>query len=108
MIGSTVDIHIDIVAWHDDHQPGLVECRLIDAHGKAWTFVEKVPIVTEAMLESTTSYPQPGTIRGIVVDTPQATDGQEIVTIDTTLPWRIEDLDCVTRFDVRPDQLAIC
>jgi len=106
--GATVDIQIDIVRWHDDDPcPGVVECCLIDARSKRWTFIEKVPIVTEAMLGSDSLYPQPGVIRGIVVSITHDMDSRGIVTIDTTLPWDIEDIDGTSRFDVRPNQLTI-
>ena len=35
-----------------DHNPGFVECRLTDAWGREWLFVDKVPVVTLADLDA--------------------------------------------------------
>jgi hypothetical protein len=40
--------------------PGFVECRLLDAHGKEWTFVAQLPAVTTADVYESSDYPQPG------------------------------------------------
>jgi hypothetical protein len=40
--------------------PGFVDCRLIDAHGKEWAFLAKLPAVTTADVYESSDYPQPG------------------------------------------------
>ncbi len=51
-------VRVEIVRFVDDSQPGWVECRLVDARGQEWLFVEKVPIVTSSDLTALTPYPQ--------------------------------------------------
>ena len=43
---------VEIVKYvSDEPQPGVVECRLIDANGVTWTFVEKTAIVTDQQID---------------------------------------------------------
>jgi hypothetical protein len=93
---------IEISRYVNDANPGWVECRLTDAHGREWLFVEKVPIVTNECLDSQVCYPRPGVIACHVVERQEA--GREIITIDTELPWHVEAITGDTRFDVRPQQ----
>jgi hypothetical protein len=88
-------VKIAIVRFVDDHQPGFVECQLIDASGRCWSFIEKVPVVTTDWLDASSKYPQPGVIGCEVVER----EGQT-VTIDTTKPWAIESVEGETRFTV--------
>ncbi|MDI1443615.1 hypothetical protein [Polyangium sp. 6x1] len=44
-------VEVQIVRFADDAQPGWVECHLLDAHGRRWAFLEKVPVVTTARLD---------------------------------------------------------
>lgn len=53
-------VRVEIVGWHDDHQPGFVECRLVDRFGRAWHVIEKEPVVSAAGLRPDSPYPQPG------------------------------------------------
>ena len=48
----------------DDPQPGVVECELVDAHGRRWRFIEKTAIVSADRLDAQSAYPQPGVIAG--------------------------------------------
>lgn len=96
---------IEICRHFDDSQPGWVECKLADARGREWMFVEKVPVVTVEDLDATSSYPRSGAIACRVVDRRVAAD-YEIVTIDTTEPWGVEAVNGETRFEVRSDQFV--
>src|ERR1700733_4036676 len=60
--GSMLGVQVQIVPFVDDYQPGIIECQFIDAHGRLWSFIEKVPVVTELDLDGDSSYPQPGVI----------------------------------------------
>jgi len=53
---------LEITRYVLHEQPGFVECRLLDAHGKEWTFISKLPYVTLADLDGSSDYPQPGTL----------------------------------------------
>jgi hypothetical protein len=48
----------------DDPQPGIVECELLDVHGRCWRFIEKTAIVSANTLDARTLYPQPGLSQG--------------------------------------------
>src|SRR5262249_11217118 len=94
-------VKIEIVRFTDDSQPGWVECLLTDAHGRRWSFIEKVPIVTAAWLDASVSYPQPGVIAGEVVGQEGAT-----VSVDTTRSWAVECGEGETRFTVLRNSLV--
>ena len=53
----TVAIRVSIVRWMDDEpQPGIVECRLTDRHGRDWTFIEKCGVASSTTLHSGSTY----------------------------------------------------
>ncbi len=81
-----------------DPQPGLVECRLVDAAGHEHRFIEKTAIVSAENLWVDTVYPRLGVIACTVV----AEHGREpgIVTVDTNEPWGVESVEGTTRFDI--------
>src|SRR5262249_11063227 len=88
-------VKVQIVRYTDDSQPGWVECHLTDTHGRRWSFVEKVPVVTTATLDASSVYPQPGVIACEVVG-----QASGVVRIDTTRPWAVESVEGETRFEV--------
>jgi len=90
----------------DEPQPGLVECHLLDAHGRRWSFIEKTAVVSMDHLDAQTVYPRPGVIAGEVVGRGPVAAGREVVEIDTESPWGVESVDGVTRFAVLPDSLV--
>lgn len=47
----------------DDPQPGLVEVRLVDAHGRAWLFHEKTAVVSAEPLWADSAYPREVIVR---------------------------------------------
>jgi len=53
-------VRVDIIGFLDDWQPGFVKCRLTDASGRAWSFEEKVPLVTSEWIDAASDYPRPG------------------------------------------------
>jgi hypothetical protein len=101
-----VEVRLEIVRWYDDHYPGWVECQLIDAHGKTWTIIEKVPVVTAADLDKDSAYPQPTSIKAALVAVIRDPANRVIVTIDTARPWGIAAIDGTTRFEVWQDQVV--
>jgi hypothetical protein len=98
-------VRVDIVRFVDDAQPGFVECRLIDAWGHEWSFVDKVPIFTCEDLWSDSSYPYPGFIACEIIERKLGPDAREVVTIDTEKPFDVEATEGGYRFDVLPEQL---
>jgi len=92
----------------DESFPGWVECTLVDAYGYDHVFVEKVPVVTKAHLDSASSYPQSGVIACVVLDLgiSQSDDGRRLVHIDTQTPCGVQSLAGRSRFDVFPEQLV--
>jgi hypothetical protein len=96
-----VGVQVEIVRYVADSQPGWVECCLIDVHGRRWSFVEKVPIVTQAALGASSTYPQPGVIACEVVGRAGG-----VASIDTANPWGIKSLEGETRFEVPEGSLV--
>jgi hypothetical protein len=93
-------LHVEISRFVDAHQPGWVECRLVDAADNVHIFIEKAPVVSAAHLDATTHYPQPGLIACTLVERRSPTT----VVVDTLTPWGISSLDDVSRFTVRTAQ----
>jgi hypothetical protein len=90
----------------DDPQPGIVECELLDVHGRRWHFIEKTAVVSANNLDGKSVYPQPGVIAGEVVRRSRDAAGREVIHIDTEHPWGVESIDGVTQFDVLPESLV--
>jgi hypothetical protein len=99
-------VAVHITRFVDASFPGFVECMLTDAVGTIWTFVEKVPMVTNADLDSDSSYPQPAIIACKVMGRRCGPDGSELVSVDTSYPWGIASTTGETRFEVRPEQVT--
>jgi hypothetical protein len=100
-----LSVTVDIVRFVDRDQPGWVECVLHDARGVAWTFVEKVPIVTAEYLDESSAYPCHGTIACEVVPNPDGVESP-MVRIDMSRPWGVESIDGTSTFTVRREQLV--
>ena len=99
-------VRVEIVRWVDDHQPGIVECRLTDRHGRAWAFIEKLPVVSNADLDGRSGYPQPGVIACEILNTRRDASGREFTVIDTERSWGIGSAENVIRFEVFTDDIV--
>ncbi len=99
-------IQITIERLIERSQPGFVQCVLVDASGAHHLFVEKIPVVSREGLRDDTEYSRPGVVACIVMSARTASDGRELVTVDTELPWGIASTDGRTRFEIFPDQLV--
>jgi hypothetical protein len=99
------EIRVQITRFVEAYQPGLVECQLIDAWGKTWTFIEKIPVVTSENIWENTCYPQPGVIACRIVNEQIDAAGRRILTVDTEDPWGIESVTGEKRFDVLLEQV---
>jgi hypothetical protein len=89
----------------DEPFPGIVECQLVDAHGRLWSFVEKSAIVSADSFHARTAYPQPGVIAGEVVERRRNPDGREVVRINTEQPYGVSSVDGTAQFDVFAESL---
>ncbi|HEU4888071.1 MAG TPA: hypothetical protein VFV49_09310 [Thermoanaerobaculia bacterium] len=93
-------MNVEITRWVDDHQPGFVEFRLVDAFGVSHYFVEKVPIISSASLTRDDDYPRRGELDCTLIAPPSLQDGVSVVTIDTTEPWDVTAVNGQSRFVV--------
>jgi hypothetical protein len=100
-------VTVQISRFVDDHQPGFVECILMDALGKSHLFVEKAPIVSTDDLWSTSNYPQPGAIACEVAEQWQDEAGRSLVRVSTERPWGVESTAGTTCFTVLLAQLVL-
>jgi hypothetical protein len=96
---------IEISRFVDEHQPGFVECTLVDAQGSLQSFIEKVPVVTEANLSSSSSYPQEGTIACQVEAEWNDEQGRALVRVSTEHPFHVESTEGECRFVVLASQV---
>lgn len=101
MMSSAGLLRCEAIAWVDEDWPGWVRVRLVDAHGRIWFFVDKVPIffVDEDILPGT-SLPRPAFVRCYVVGQPE----DQILVVSTTLD-HVEAEAGTTHFRVRPNQI---
>ena len=98
-------LKVQIIRFVDIHQPGWVECRLLDAWDCGWTFIEKVPVVTEAALDKLSDYPQDGLIACDIVKAWHDERGRSLVTVDTSQAWGIAAVGGESQFDVLASQI---
>src|SRR5438034_5982833 len=102
-----VKVRVTITRYvSDEPQPGLIECQLVDAHGRRWSFVDKTAIFSTDYLDAKSPYPQPGVIAGEVVGRCRDAAGREVVQIDTERPSGIESVEGATRFEVFAESLV--
>jgi hypothetical protein len=99
-------VRVEICRYVDDSQPGWVECKLTDAEGAQHLFVEKVPVVTGAPLDSASTYPQPGFLACVIVGRLAQNDGSELLIIDTQTSWSAESTAGLSQFAVPPAQIV--
>jgi hypothetical protein len=96
---------VEISRFIDEHQPGFVECALVDAHGFRHLFHEKSPVVSEENLLSTSQYPRPGVIACEVQEQWQDAEGRSLVQVTTERPFGVESTSGQSRFVVLSSQL---
>lgn len=100
-------LRVTIVRWVDDHQPGWVECHLIDHWDRLWVFIEKAPVVSTEILGPDTAFPCPGVIACELVDHARTLPEADCtILVTTAVPWGVESTTGETRFDVRPEQVV--
>jgi hypothetical protein len=90
----------------DEPQPGIVECEMVDAHGRRWLFLEKTAVISSFHLDACTCYPRPAIIAVEVVGRFQDAQLGEILRIDTDRPWGIQSVEGETLFEILPTLLV--
>jgi hypothetical protein len=103
----TAYIRAQIIRWVSDDFPGFVDCRFADASGREWSFIEKLPVVTDADLRSNSEFPQPALIACEIVAGGQDDAGRKIAEITTITPFAIEATDGTTCFQLYAEQLQV-
>jgi hypothetical protein len=98
-------ISVSITKFVDEHQPGFVECVLIDALGRKHHIIEKVPVVSNADLWSNSEYPQPGFVACNVEAVWKDVDGRSLARVNTAQPWSVESTEGATIFVVLASQV---
>jgi hypothetical protein len=93
-----------------DTYPGWVELRLVDAHGKPWTVIDKIPIFfyddPGVYDNPEVKAPIPAAIACEIVAVRPDGNGGEIVTVATDIPgFHVTAVDDASQFDVTRDQL---
>ena len=97
-------IKVEITRLVLDHNPNIVECRLVDALGHEHFFNEKVPIVTLENLDANSRYPRHGVVACQIIEK-KLVDNREVFRVNTDEPWHIESTIGEVEFDVFPEQL---
>jgi len=100
------ELMVQIVRFVDDAFPGFVECQFCDAHGRFHSFIEKVPVVSNEMLDSGSTYPRRATARCTILSRGVDKTGREIVRISTTTPDCIESTEGLSEFEVPADAVV--
>jgi hypothetical protein len=98
-------VPIKVVRFADEHQPGWVECELLDATGHRHTILEKIPVVTREDLWRDSEYPCDGVVACEVVSTWVDEQGRSLTSIDTSRPWGVESTAGITQFVVFSETL---
>ena len=98
-------VSVAISRFVDEHFPGFVEFVLVDALGARHTFVDKVPIVTEAALQSGSTYPHPGTLPCEIVGEFCDASGRLLVQVSTARPCGVESTAGAYTFSVLAAQV---
>jgi hypothetical protein len=99
------NLSVRILRFTDPHQPGFVECELIDADGYRHSFEDKVPVFTAERLDAASEYPRPGSIRCEIMERWTSADGRDLVRVSTARPDSVDSQDGLSEFVVLPKQL---
>ncbi|MGJ7608351.1 hypothetical protein ACSFA7_28725 [Variovorax sp. LT1R20] len=99
-------ISVEISRWIDDHQPGWVECRLIDAEGRLHLFTEKAPVVTAESIGPQSSYPLSGAVACEVQAEWVDANGRSLLRVGTTHPDGVESTTGESTFIVLSTQVV--
>jgi hypothetical protein len=99
------NLAVQIVRFVEDTQPGVVACEFVDAEGRRYTLVDKVPAFSAERLDAASAYPQPGVVRCEVVSRWRDGRGRELVRVTADKPDGIESTEGLAEFVVLSSQL---
>jgi hypothetical protein len=99
-------VSVQILRLTDPQQPGWVECVLRDTASREWKFIEKAPVVSDALLDATTDFPRLGVIACEIVNQWTDESGRTRCVIDTERPWGIATENGQTQFEVFANQVT--
>src|SRR5688572_10014167 len=88
-MNSSHMIRVEIVRLTDDSFPGWAECVLRDASGHEWLLADKLPTFTEAPLDATSKYPQPGMVACEIVREWTDEHGRKRCIVSSERPWGV-------------------
>jgi hypothetical protein len=97
---------VSIVRFVDESFPGFVECEFIDAFKQKHTLIDKVPIFSEQVFWSDSSYPQSGNAGCEILGRFREERGRELLRIKIARPWAMETVDGETQFIVNTSQVS--
>lgn len=100
-------IKIKITRFISNDQPGVVECKLVDAWNNEHIIQDKVPIVSEKHLDEKSKYPQDGVIACEIIRKWTDQNGRNILTVTTEKPWGVDSIMGLTEFDILDGQLIV-
>ncbi len=100
-------VRCEVVRWvSDEPQPGWVEVRVTDVHGRQWTIFDKPSIFDcEGRIAPDASYPLDAGLACAVIEMVTWPDGREVLIVSTSTPWAVESEEGRTEFHVGRDQL---
>jgi hypothetical protein len=99
------EIKIQILKITDIHQPGFVECLLIDAWGKHHKIIEKIPVVSYDDIWLDSEFPTGGFIACKIIKEWIDTNERRLITVSTEDLDDVETTNGVKEFDLLPHQL---
>lgn len=99
-------VYVQIVRFLDSHNPGVIECKLVDVEGFMHTFIDKVPIFTTELPDENSAYPQTGRLRCRAMAEWQDAKGRSLVRINTLWPDGIESAEGASEFVVTSQQMG--
>lgn len=99
-------IRIKIISFISNNQPGFVECNFLDAYNREHIIHEKIPIVTDMLLDADTEYPQDGFVACDIIKRWMDNTGRKLITVTTERPWGVRTITSLTEFDLEEDQLT--
>jgi len=96
---------VQIVKFFDDAQPSIVACEFSDASGRRHTLIDKVPIFSNELLDSSSKYPQDGLVRCEVLSRWRDNDDRELLRISIARPDSVESTEGLSEFVVFSSQV---
>lgn len=98
-------LHVNIIRFVAEHQPGFVECSITDAGGTVHKIIDKVPVLSLQNLWTDSTYPQPGIVRCEVLKRSQDSLGRKVALVTIAKPDGLESVNGLSEFLVLESQV---